>query len=1098
FPFPPPPLEVALMQPARRRRRRAEATGASRGPRWPSFGALLSLPLLMHPQVAPCRALSTGGIVHSASAARRAARRPPSTFAAPSRLRLVVSVGNDRSDSTTAIAATNGMAWSMNRGTEFARGRGGGMGGGGGGGSIGVDAPPETVAVAHQQFQQEQDQQYQQQQQHMSPFGAPPQPGAAAPAATAPAEEPWIGWGGAEEQHSQHQHAVPDNALLQPAVHRLPAGAGWRAAVTCMVPAAAALGFQITPSRYFPVRAVGALLFAAAGRAGRATMVAGRQRQAPPALLELVRAAGAASALTHEEVLAVARRFHLSDKALAEASAGAYAALLRDAAARPLRTQDELSELLALRKVLRLGGEEAAGAHENVAQRAIDQGLEGRQGPLDLDKLLYLSERVYFSEDNVVDDAYLQRCGRLRQIFGGLSQVELLRQVAAYASPFYKHILDDVTLQPAAYSAEVLLRTRRRLGISEAVAGGMHLDAFHDKVARTLQEKGGKIDDADKAALARLRGVMGVSQFEGERALESVTVPLYRDAVAAALAEVAGLPWGDVAVEACRQRLRQRQTDLQLSQAAAEAALKETLRKRAQTALEAAVGALRGSSGTLAGLVAGGGGVAGGSVAGAGAAGDGAMIVGAAAAGATAARAAKAGPPNGTAATTVAAAAAAATTAAAVADIGGASDMNGGAGASDGANAVHAEVLRAMDEVFRLRESASLLLSASPSSASDADVAKYVAGLLTGSPSLRLTVPEKAAVYSCVLKRCASDMRLDEEDKARLWELRAMLQLQENDAFTAYKTTVMPLVMSRLRGIAEAAAGADGAAAAAAAGAGGFSMPAAADGAAGLAREAAAAGGTVARTAAVGRPAGRRWDSQTEAAAVRQLEEDLMVPHQLFADAAMEVYHAMLSGLVADGSVPTKAEKAGLDRTALAFMLTPGQIETIHDITCASAYAAAAAAEAVRGGPGGASAGPAPATVDAADADPGPCLEVLRRRLGMSEGTARSIFIREFQRVLSPSVRSVFDRIEELIAHRASAASAAASAAAAAPSAAAVPGKAARGSAAAGRAAAEAQAAAEATAEAAAVAAAVAPATDEAAAEIMEEIYRLAGQCEAA
>lgn len=39
-------------------------------------------------------------------------------------------------------------------------------------------------------------------------------------------------------------------------------------------------------------------------------------------------------------------------------------------------------------------------------------------------------------------------------------------------------VLEDVISRPESFSGEVLLRTRRRLGLSEVVAGGMHLDIY--------------------------------------------------------------------------------------------------------------------------------------------------------------------------------------------------------------------------------------------------------------------------------------------------------------------------------------------------------------------------------------------------------------------------------------------------------------------------------------------------------------------------------------------------------------------------------------------------------------------------------------------
>lgn len=43
-------------------------------------------------------------------------------------------------------------------------------------------------------------------------------------------------------------------------------------------------------------------------------------------------------------------------------------------------------------------------------------------------------------------------------------------------------VLEDVISRPESFSGEVLLRTRRRLGVSEVVAGGMHLDIYQSAI----------------------------------------------------------------------------------------------------------------------------------------------------------------------------------------------------------------------------------------------------------------------------------------------------------------------------------------------------------------------------------------------------------------------------------------------------------------------------------------------------------------------------------------------------------------------------------------------------------------------------------------
>lgn len=68
-----------------------------------------------------------------------------------------------------------------------------------------------------------------------------------------------------------------------------------------MVPLATAIGMSVTPSRYLAVRAAGGAVLAIAANVLRQAVVATRKRQAPDALLELVRNEGAGN-VTREQV----------------------------------------------------------------------------------------------------------------------------------------------------------------------------------------------------------------------------------------------------------------------------------------------------------------------------------------------------------------------------------------------------------------------------------------------------------------------------------------------------------------------------------------------------------------------------------------------------------------------------------------------------------------------------------------------------------------------------------------------------------------------------------------------------------------------------
>ncbi|CAM9275179.1 unnamed protein product [Ectocarpus fasciculatus] len=369
-----------------------------------------------------------------------------------------------------------------------------------------------------------------------------------------------------------------------------PPGLVWRAGVKGMVPLATAIGMSVTPSRYLAVRAAGGAVLAIAANVLRQAVVATRKRQAPNALLELVRNEGAGN-VTREQLVDLAEKYFVKGPELWESSRLIYSSVLADTVAEHEANTEDLGRLVMLKWTLGLSSQEVASCHHKIVEDAVSSV----GAPVSMDKMLYLSERMFYQE-GTTDEGYLDECARLRSQLGGMSQVELLRKVTQYAAPCYQSVLEDVISRPESFSGEVLLRTRRRLGVSEVVAGGMHLDIYQSAIQRLL-DTNGRLDDRDRVWLSRLRGIMSVSQFEGERALESVTAPVYRETLQAAFAEAVGLQRGEPGVDTLRAKLRSRQADLQLSMAAADAVVKETIRKLALRYLEVALVALRNGGG---------------------------------------------------------------------------------------------------------------------------------------------------------------------------------------------------------------------------------------------------------------------------------------------------------------------------------------------------------------------------------------------------------------------------------------------------------------------------------------------------------------------
>ena len=91
---------------------------------------------------------------------------------------------------------------------------------------------------------------------------------------------------------------------LSPPVQFMPPGLVWRAGVKGVVPLAAAIGISLTPSRYLLARVAGGVVLATAANVGRQAAMATKKRQAPKALLGLLRREGV-DEVTREQVGAI-------------------------------------------------------------------------------------------------------------------------------------------------------------------------------------------------------------------------------------------------------------------------------------------------------------------------------------------------------------------------------------------------------------------------------------------------------------------------------------------------------------------------------------------------------------------------------------------------------------------------------------------------------------------------------------------------------------------------------------------------------------------------------------------------------------------------
>eukprot|EP01084_Bolivina_argentea_P164390 285799_1 len=379
----------------------------------------------------------------------------------------------------------------------------------------------------------------------------------------------------------------------------------WQAAGELMVPAALVGGCLIAPSRFLAVRAGVGACFAGGASLARQNMVERRRCLAPNAMMKLVQLLGPCN-VTWEDLVREGRAYFLSEEEdLPVISVQLYRYALEGIASGDDTPELDLANLRRLKRELRLNDGRVNACHVNLIEDVLS-GAFTQTPAMNMDKLLFLSERLAWCED-MGGTKYHSACKHLRRIVGGISQNDLVKRVSSYSSPLYLKALQEMLENPDAFSGEVLLRMRKGLGVSDVAAGAMHLDVYQSRI-ENIVSVGGRIGEGERTALAKARSTMGVSRFEGERALESVAAPLYRDCLVSVIAEAKELSsvrstrgsenggvgaTADTRVEALRQRLKDKQADLHLPQSAAESVLKDTVRKLCDVSLSSAVSALR-------------------------------------------------------------------------------------------------------------------------------------------------------------------------------------------------------------------------------------------------------------------------------------------------------------------------------------------------------------------------------------------------------------------------------------------------------------------------------------------------------------------------
>lgn len=104
-----------------------------------------------------------------------------------------------------------------------------------------------------------------------------------------------------------------------------------------------------------------------------------------------------------------------------------------------------------------------------------------------------------------------------------------------------------------------LQQWRQSLGVSESQASRLHAGEFVAEVTRCVKAGGGRVRDGDAEVLGKIRALLGISSLEAEKALESVTAPLLREAIVGMLTSLTQTDpsaWPD-ALHVVRQRQKE-------------------------------------------------------------------------------------------------------------------------------------------------------------------------------------------------------------------------------------------------------------------------------------------------------------------------------------------------------------------------------------------------------------------------------------------------------------------------------------------------------------------------------------------------------------
>jgi len=221
-----------------------------------------------------------------------------------------------------------------------------------------------------------------------------------------------------------------------------------------------------------------------------------------------------------------------------------------------------------LKIALMLPSSSAGRAHVNVAKEVA------KSDERHIHSYLFISERAF--NQFATESEYEHELSRLAKSFD-LTFADVLRLSKEFALPYYRQILKSTLRSPESTNAMTLIKARKSLGIDPLVQANLHLEAYSTKLAEFLENKAvPEITSSEMVILARLRGILGITQFEGDRSLEALAAPIYREAVLNALDKLVS---NNTDITSLKEFLEERQSQLRISVSAANNIRKEAIRR---------------------------------------------------------------------------------------------------------------------------------------------------------------------------------------------------------------------------------------------------------------------------------------------------------------------------------------------------------------------------------------------------------------------------------------------------------------------------------------------------------------------------------------